>query len=161
MTNPEKRFPRNKRAASGATSLEQPRDRASPAFEFLRRARILPRRGSLGARGDPANRVGAEFARKTNISGGSACGGGTTEAFYFALARIRAANPACSFLEKRLARIPSLKRPCGTRGNSLGKAPADFRKRGRRCFCANFKVHRRRWEASFGGSLLSRGLLVL
>lgn len=43
---------------------------------------------------------------------------GQREAF---ILLVPASRTACSFLEKRLARIPELKRPCGTRGNGSAR----------------------------------------
>lgn len=55
-------------------------------------------------------------------------GGRTARGFYYLKCARESERTACSFLEKRVARIPALKRPCGTRGSRVGK---DFRKRGR------------------------------
>lgn len=51
-------------------------------------------------------------------------GGRTARGFYYLKCARESERTACSFLEKRVARIPALKRPCGTRGSARISANA-------------------------------------
>lgn len=49
-------------------------------------------------------------------------------AWFLLFAARESERTACSFLEKRVARIPALKRPCGTRGSARISANVEFSK---------------------------------